>query len=55
MGGAMTEVFPALRPFWWLPVSGERHAIHADDRGAPIGVLACDHCWNEACTIIGAR
>ncbi|MGH3906450.1 MAG: zinc finger protein [Pseudonocardiaceae bacterium] len=37
------EVFPAPRRFWWLPVAGQRHAIHNHDRltstGEPVHAL----------------
>lgn len=33
----MREIFPAPRTFWWLPVTGQRHAIRADDRATPTG------------------
>ena len=40
----MNEMFPAPRPFWWLPVSGQRHAIYAEDRSAPTGVAVHTLC-----------
>ncbi|MGH3941655.1 MAG: zinc finger protein [Pseudonocardiaceae bacterium] len=34
---AVSEIFPAPRTFWWLPVTGQRHAIRACDSTAPTG------------------
>lgn len=31
------ELFPAPRPFFWLPVDGGRHAIVIADRDVPPG------------------
>lgn len=37
------EIFPPPRMFWWLPVDGQRHAIHDCDRhtstGEPVHTL----------------
>jgi hypothetical protein len=33
----MDEVFPPPRVFWWLPVAGQRHAIHEYDHYASTG------------------
>lgn len=36
-------IFPPPRPFWWLPVDGQRHAIQTRDRttatGEPVHAL----------------
>ncbi|MGH4025109.1 MAG: zinc finger protein [Pseudonocardiaceae bacterium] len=36
--GTPSEVFPAPRSFWWLPVAGQRHAVHEHDHAVATGV-----------------
>lgn len=44
---AVSEIFPAPRPFWWLPVTGQRHAIRVCDRAAPTGAPLHTLCGKE--------
>jgi hypothetical protein len=37
-------IFPPPRPFWWLPVNGERHAIYEYDRLVSTGELVHTLC-----------
>ena len=41
---SVEEIFPAPRPFWWLPVAGQRHAIDERDRHTDTGALVHTLC-----------